>query len=284
MSKQTTTDRYSRKERQDRILAQLRSNVAVRILTLAEQFGVSTETVRRDIDSLTEKGLVNRSYGGATATLLASEPGILQRERRNVDERTRIARIAAGLIEPNDVLMIDGGSTTLEFARALATREIDLTVLTNCIPVAQTLAAVPNFKVTLCPGDFSAIEQGVYGQEASQFLLRFHANKAIVGAGGLTGAEITDADPKACWLKRTMIDRSERAIVLMDSSKFDVRLYETVCPLDKIDDFVTDKSPSRALANDLIRGQVALHIPSETQSATPWQGLDAGPGDDETPC
>jgi DeoR/GlpR family transcriptional regulator of sugar metabolism len=258
-------ERLSKKERQELILGQLRNNLSVRISSLAEQFGVTTETIRRDIDELTERGVVNRTYGGAAAISLAAEPGVLQREQNNVAERTRIARLAVSLIKPDDVLMIDCGSTTNHFAQALATQRLSLTILTNSIRVAQSLSSNPGFRILLCPGVYDNSEHGVYGQEATNFLKQYHANKAIIGAGGIAGSGITDAHSPACWVKRTMIEQAEDAVLLIDRSKFGLRLFEKVCPLASIDDVVADAPPPRSVVQALSAAKVRRHI-ADTKS------------------
>ena len=107
-------------ERHERILQELKARPTVRILELAEEFGVTTETVRRDVDELSKKGLVDRTYGGAAVTPLGSEPKIDARATVFQEERTRIAKHALRLVAGDDVLMIDAGSTTTEFAARLA--------------------------------------------------------------------------------------------------------------------------------------------------------------------
>ena len=107
-------------ERHQRILSELRVSPTVRISKLAEAFGVTTEAVRRDVDELSQKGLVDRTYGGATVTLMGSEPTIDLRASVHQEERERIARQAVSLVEGDEVLMIDAGSTTTQFATRLA--------------------------------------------------------------------------------------------------------------------------------------------------------------------
>lgn len=253
--------RLSKDERWERILSRLNSDVTVRISSLAEQFGVTTETIRRDIDQLTARGLVSRTYGGAASRSLTSEPNLLQRREYNVAERQQIAQLAVTLIEPGDVLMIDSGSTTSQFARALAASPLELTVLTNCLPVAQSLGGIRNFRVMLCPGTFRETESAVYGQETSAFLSGYQANKAIIGAGGITATHVTDADTEASWVKRKMIEQSKRTVLLLDHSKFGSRMFENVCPLASIADLIVDREPqktiARALAGAAVRVQVA---------------------------
>lgn len=254
------TERLSKKLRQERILNRLGSDVTVRILSLAEQFRVTTETIRRDIDELSNKGLVSRTYGGAASKSLTTEPNIHQRRQTNVVERERIASYAANLIEPGEVLMIDSGSTTSHFARALAARMIELTVLTNCLPIVQVLGGIPDVRIIMCPGDYRDTENCVFGQQTTDFLDRFQANKTIIGAGGITEVDITDADVEASWVKRKMIERSERTLLLLDHDKFGKRMFDNVCSLNDIDDLIVDEEPPAEISRSLKTASVKLHI------------------------
>ena len=254
------TARLLKRQRQERILNHLGSEVSVRINSLAEQFGVTTETIRRDIDELTRQGLVNRTYGGAVSKSLTTEPNIRQRQRDNIAERERVARHAAMLIEPGDVLMIDSGSTTSYFARALADRMIQLTVLSNCIPVVQGFGNIPEVKIIMCPGDYRHSENGVYGQQATSFLECFQANKAIIGAGGISENSVTDADPEASWIKRRMMAQSERTLLLLDHDKFGKHMFDKVCALKEIDDLIVDSRPPDKICRALGAASVTLHI------------------------
>ncbi len=252
--------RPGKQERHRRIIAELRANPTVRISTLAEEFRVSTETVRRDIDELSGRGLVNRTYGGAAATSMGREPAVHERGSAMVEERERIARCAAALIEPDEVLMVDSGSTTTHFARRLAVEGTTATVITNSLGVATALGASEAARVILCPGTYSGREHGVYGPEVTDFLERYHANRAIIGAGGLTAKEVMDVDSAATWVKRKMIERAERRMLLIDHGKFDLRLLEVVCPLGHVDEIVTDARPPAAIANGLKKAGVTLHV------------------------
>ncbi|NIR27905.1 MAG: DeoR/GlpR transcriptional regulator [Gammaproteobacteria bacterium] len=252
--------RLPKLERQERILARLHSDVTVRIAWLAEEFGVSTETVRRDLDELYRKGVINRTYGGAARKSLTQEPGIQERGQRNVPERERIAAFAARLIEPGEALMIDCGSTTCHFARELAGRASRLTVVTNCLPVATLLSEASQVRVMLCPGDYSGREAGVYGPETIEFLKRFRVDRAVIGAGGLTCNGPTDADSQGCWVKRTMMAQAEETLLLLDSSKFQVNQFETVCPLEALHGIVSDARPDAALLKCIERASVRLQV------------------------
>lgn len=252
--------RLSQHERRAQILALLRRDGVVRIATLARTFDVTTETARRDLDQLSEAGELHRTYGGGASRSLIDEPGIGLRGLVHAEERTRIAAAAAAMVDDGDALMIDAGSTTSLFATALAARNAHLTVVTNCLPVAAALGAADRCRVILCPGDYVAREAGVFGTEATAFLRRFQANKAFIGAGGVGVDGLTDADSSGCAIKRTMIERSDRAILLADSSKFDAAHFERVAALADLDDLVTERAPPRRLAAALRQARVAVTV------------------------
>jgi DeoR/GlpR family transcriptional regulator of sugar metabolism len=247
-NKRASHARLTQQERHAQILAVLRRDGIVRIATLAKSFDVTTETARRDLDELAESGALQRTYGGGAVRSLIDEPGIGLRGLVHAPERNRIAAAAVELVQSGDALMIDAGSTTSLFAGALAARNLHLTVVTNCLPVANALGTADRCRVILCPGDYAPREAGVFGTETVAFLRRFQANKAFIGAGGVTADGITDADSAGCAVKRAMLERADRALLLVDSSKFDVVQFERVGPLGDVDALVTEGPPSRKLA------------------------------------
>jgi DeoR/GlpR family transcriptional regulator of sugar metabolism len=105
--------------------------------------------------------------------------------------------------------------------------------------------------VILCPGDYVAREGGVFGGDALDFIRRFKANKAFIGAGGLTPNGVTDADSLGCSIKRAMMERSDRTILMLDSSKYDLVQFERVCALAELDELVAEATPPKKLATAL---------------------------------
>jgi DeoR/GlpR family transcriptional regulator of sugar metabolism len=258
--------RIRKTERQQRILAELRLSPHVRISDLAERFGVSTETVRRDVDRLSEQGLVARAYGGAAAAPMGVQPSFGERNEAHLEERMRIAERAALLVQPGEVLMIDAGSTTSQFARRLAVTGRDLTVLTNSLPVASALGSNDAIDVILCPGDYSAEEAAVYGIETIAFLQRFRANRAFIGASGLSADGIMDANRAASAVKRVMLAQADARYLLVDHSKFNQRKLSLVEPLAAVDAVVADCSPESALLAALMEAGVTVHPASGEES------------------
>ena len=255
--------RLRRDDRFARIMAALRVGSSVRIADLAARFGVSTETVRRDLDELSRQGLVDRTYGGAAPAISFREAAVDERAHERVAERRRIGACAAELIEDGDVLMIDSGSTTVHFAQRLAVAAPRVTVLTNCLAVALALGPLAEMRVVLCPGDYRVREGGVFGPETAAFLQRFRATKAIIGASGLTAEGPVELDSAATWVKRKMIERAARRFLLIDESKLDAPFIETVCPLDQIDDLVTSAPPPAALRDALDAAGIEVHVADE---------------------
>jgi len=238
--------KLSKQKRHRRILAELNTRQAIRISELADLFQVTPETARRDIEELSQEGLLVRTYGGATLSSIAHEPPARVRATANTEQRLLIARRTLQLIENASVLMIDGGSTTTIFATELGVKlsghvKKALTVITNSVDIARTLSPSSAIRIILCPGDFDAYENAVFGARTTDFLAEFHADAAVVSAGGISGTGITDVNSLAASVKREMVRQSDRLILLIDESKFGINQMERICDLEVIDDIVVNK-------------------------------------------
>ena len=211
--------RMTKSDRQARIVAELRTAPTLRVNELALRLDVSTETVRRDLAELDERGLINRTYGGAMRPV-SVEPALAEREKLMVAERERIAAAALDLVEPNDILMIGGGATTTIFARRLATERDRLTVITHAFSIAVALAANPFHRVLILPGQYDSREGLIHGPETIEALQRYRANKAFLGASGLTVEGASDAGVGPGLIYGAMMRRSSETIILADHTKF----------------------------------------------------------------
>ncbi len=259
----TARRKLRKTERQERILGELRASPAIRIAKLADDYEVSTETIRRDLDDLGRRGMLNRTYGGASARAFAFEPALSERHKEHVEERQRIGALAARAIRPGQVLMVDVGSTTVHFARRLSAEARDLTVITNSFGVATVLSANPTITVLMCPGRYDGREGSVFGADAVAFLERYNANVAVISASGLTPDGPNDVNPNAAAIKRAMLARSAAGLLLLDHSKYEQLTLENVCPLARIDVLVSDAAPPAALGRALKRDGVALELAAE---------------------
>jgi DeoR/GlpR family transcriptional regulator of sugar metabolism len=251
------TGRLTKKERHQLILSEVRKSAAIRISKLAKRIGVAGETIRRDLIELGDAGLINRTYGGATISLVTSEPVISERGLTLVEER--------GLIENRQVVMIDGGSTTYEVARNLAQLRRDLVVITNSTGVAAVAGGNPTFRVILCPGTYDSREGSVLGEDTVEFVSRYNADAAIIGASGVTGDGPNDAISGAAAVKRAMIGRSLSTILVVTHDKIGRASLERVCRLTQISDIVTDRQVSAEFRTAVEVAGSELHVFEERE-------------------
>ncbi len=243
--------RLSKKERHDLILAEIQAHAAIRISDLAQRVGVSGETIRRDLAELGEAGLLNRTYGGATVRPLVSEPGISERGRVLVEERSRIGSAAAGRVNAKEVVMIDGGSTTYQVARHLAQMTRDITLITNSMPIAAVAGANPTFRVVICPGVYDQREASVFGEDTLDFISRFTAHVVIFGASSISQEGPCDAISGSAAVKRAMLARCGRSMLVADSSKFGTAALERICDFSRVSELITNEQLPPGLNEEL---------------------------------
>ncbi|WP_245513553.1 MULTISPECIES: DeoR/GlpR family DNA-binding transcription regulator [unclassified Mesorhizobium] len=252
--------RLTKKERHELILSEVRRSASIRISKLARRIGVAGETIRRDLIELGEAGLINRTYGGATIALMTSEPVIAERGLMLTEERARIGRGAAGLIENGRIVMIDGGSTTYEVARNIAQLRRDLTVITNSVGIASVAGANPSFRVILCPGTYDGREASVLGEDTVEFVRRYNADVAIIGASAVNAEGPSDMVSGAAAVKRAMMARSLSTMLVVTNDKFGRNSLERVCALSDISDVVTDSEPAVEMRAAIDEAAAELHV------------------------
>ncbi len=255
--KSATQRRRGKAGRQEQIVADLRLYPARRVNELAESLEVSTETIRRDLAELDQRGLINRTYGGAIRPV-AYEPALTERQALMVDERERIAALAAAQIERNDILMIGGGATTLQFAGQAAAIQEPMTVITHAFSIAIALAVNPLITVLMLPGQYDGREGLIHGADTINALQHFRANKAVLGASGLTPEGPNDAAIGPGLIYGAMMRRSSQTFVLADHSKFDRPSLAVYGPWLPSVTLVSDQAPSGELAEALAEAGVRV--------------------------
>lgn len=244
--------------RQQRILAAITANTAVSVSELARELGVSKQTVRRDLDEMSDNGSLNRTYGGAATLPMGVEPTLAERQTMARTERKRIAEAATALIAEGDVLMVGPGSTTHLFAQALVTRFKQLQIITNSVPAATVLASNRGFRVVLAPGDYQPSEACVTGTETLSFLDKFRADKAIFGASGIFEGGVCEVNSGVAWVERSMVERSRERILLVAHIKFNQPHLELVCPFSALTALVTDREPEHRLMDCITAANVRI--------------------------
>jgi DeoR family transcriptional regulator, fructose operon transcriptional repressor len=245
-------------QRRQAILAQVRKHSAVSADDLAREFGVSVETIRRDLRRLGDKGLLDRVYGGATRPAgRSSEGSFAARSVRRMTAKRAIAKLAASFVEPGDTVIIDVGTTALEVARA---------VLTNSVPVAMELSGRREIELLLCGGQVRHGDGACAGAHAEAFFAEFYADRAFLGSGGVhPEAGLTDYYPAEVVVRRTVIEHTAASYVLADSSKLGVIAVHRVCPLDRVTAVLTDDEGEPGAHEALTSAGVTVLRASGTQ-------------------
>ncbi len=238
-------------ERQQAIAALVLERGRLSVLDLARAYGVTTETVRRDLSALERIGLLRRVHGGAVpVTLLtALERAIGERDRANTEQKDRIAAAAADLLPPSGgSLLLDAGSTTARLCGHLAGRE--LTVMTHAITAAVRLAGMPRLELHLLPGQVRLATHAAVGAVTVAALTQLRADVAFLGTNGLSvgrGLSTPDHGEAAC--KRALVAAGRRVVVLADASKLGMESTVRFAELADVDVLVTDRdAPLRLCA------------------------------------
>jgi DeoR family fructose operon transcriptional repressor len=246
-------------QRRQAILAQVREQAAVSAEDLSRRFGVSVETIRRDLRRLQERGLLERVYGGAARPSGRSTEGsFAARSTRHSDRKRAIAALAATLVQPLDTVVIDVGTTALEVARALP-GDFRGRVLTNSVPAAMELSGRGDVELLLCGGQVRAGDGACAGAHAEAFFDEFYADRAFLGSGGVhPEAGLTDYYPAEVAVRRTIIDHTAMTYVLADSSKLGEIAVHRVCPLDRLTAVVTDDADNSGAYAALATSGVTL--------------------------
>jgi DeoR/GlpR family transcriptional regulator of sugar metabolism len=233
--------------RQRQILATLDVTPSLRVAELAQRLGVSTETIRRDLDAMTQAGLLNRTYGGAVRPL-GSEPAVAERQSMFVAERQRIAAATVPLLAGARVLILGSGATCVHVAHEIAASMHDIMVVTHSLGVTTALAHNPTIKILLLPGEYNATEGTVLGGHTVAFLQNLYADVTILGASGLTGEGPNDALPESAAVYAAMAGRAARTVVAADHSKFNRVFTARYAAWRQVQNLVTDSAPEGPLA------------------------------------
>ena len=241
--------------RRDKIMELLEQEGQVRVTQLAELLGATTVTIRSDLDSMEQDGLVERVPGGAVPTTMSMyNREFLRRKRMNTEEK----RAVVEEVEDGDTLFMNGGSTTYFAALALKKRRKQLIVVTNSVSVAIELGTSPTFTVILVGGQVNSCYSFTCGTEALNQLQQYQVNKAILSIDGVDGAGITTIHPEESAVAGKMIERAKRTIIVADGSKIGKGGFCTICAMDKVDLLITDPSADRQALEELRQSGVKI--------------------------
>ncbi|MCP4877180.1 MAG: DeoR/GlpR transcriptional regulator [Gammaproteobacteria bacterium] len=247
------------RDRQFRIIDIVRTRGRVSVEELSRTFATSAETIRRDLTFLASTGKIQKVHGGAVPVRDFGEGPFAQRMQLNGPAKRTIAQLARRLVAPGDTLFIDTGSTTLVIAEELAGID-DLTVITNSTAIARAItSANETVRMYLLGGSYNEDNRQTCGRMALDQLNSFHGNLAIITVVAIAaGSGAMDYSCDEAEIASAMIARSDKVILLADSSKFDRVAPFVVASFDQIDTLVCEKPPQGALAHCLHEANVEI--------------------------
>jgi DeoR family transcriptional regulator of aga operon len=248
-------------ERRQHILAVAQNEGRVRVRDLSRALGISQITIRKDLDHLQSRGLLQRSHGGA----LPAQPGALfdpslqEKEKSRHTEKEKIAAAAAGLVKEGQCVMLDSGTTTTAVAHALK-RFSHLTVITNAVNIAAELTGT-NFEVILTGGILRKNSFSLVGPLAEDMLAEMHADILFLGVDGFD-AEIGLTTPNLLEsrVNRAMVQASSRVVAVCDSTKFERRSLSRIVPAAAVHQVITDAGLTKPMREFLESLGVAVML------------------------
>ena len=224
-------------ERWNRILKVIETKGFVSLHDLVRETGSSESTVRRDLEHLDRIGQIRRTRGGATY-VGESLTGFEERKSRASKQKQRIAQATAELVEPGETVLLDGGTTTFEVARALIGKS--LRVVTNSLPTINLLVNQPLIELILIGGYLYPKTGVALGPHAVSALSEFRARRLIMSVGGITKDGLFNSNSLLVETELQMIKAADEVIVVADSAKLGHSELSHLCSLDAVQRLVVD--------------------------------------------
>ncbi|UUZ97624.1 DeoR/GlpR family DNA-binding transcription regulator [Paenibacillus sp. P25] len=214
----------------------------VSVAVLAREFQVHEATIRRDLAEAEQEGLLKRTRGGVIVEQLThAEPSFRERTNVRLEQKMRIGRLAASLVEDGDHIMIDSGTTTLHIARSLAARS-NITVVTNDMNVAAESRDAPGVKVTVTGGELYPSSYMLNGMFTDEMLRSLHVTKAFLGTPAIHAKYgLMHPEARLVPAKQGMIRAAQEVIVVADDTKLGKLSLHTVAPCSSIHTLITGK-------------------------------------------
>jgi len=238
-------------ERRNYILDLLQEESSVRVMGLSKSLGVSDVTIRRDLNSMEQEGLLERTHGGAVLRRrMRVEPLYTAKYQSHLEEKRKIGAAAAALVDPGETIFINSGSTTLQIFRHLAEKKVRaITSNAGAMAECQNL----DVELILTGGSYRAQSHSLTGVLALLSLQRVYASKCFIGGDGVSlKYGITTPSLEEAEVARTMIERTHgQVIVVADHSKLGMIADCVTAPIEKVDILVVDTGFDEGYQHDL---------------------------------
>jgi len=256
-------------DRQSSILAVARRDGRVDVESLAQEFALTSQTIRRDLNDLCLRGLLMRVHGGAVLANSLANVGYEERRALASIEKRRIGERAAALLPERCSVMMNIGTTVEQVARALY-EQPGMMIVTNNLNVVNILSGSPAKNLILAGGEVRQIDGAVIGEAAVEFMRGFRVDYAVIGASALDeDGAVMDFDLREVSVARAILDSARHTVLVADHQKFKRRAPIRICGMDRIDTVVTDLAPPGAFAEACAHAgtQVIVTEPAQPEAA-----------------
>ena len=253
-----------RAERIDSIIEFIYRNKNVTLDQICDDFNISKSTVRRDLSEILKDTNLKKTYGGITLKNKWGNKKYLtsfsERNIENADKKLAISKKAANIVEDNDIIFIDSGTTTFYMVDYLGNVN-NLTILTNNLEVIFRAVKYKNINLISLSGTLSRETLSFVGTTSISTIKNFNISKAFMATTGFSIMNgVTNSSPLESDIKRTVISKSNKIILLADSSKFNSVSLMTYCNLEDIDILITDKMPDKNISDYLYNNKISIEI------------------------
>jgi DeoR/GlpR family transcriptional regulator of sugar metabolism len=253
-------------ERRQKILDLVTENGFVALAHLAETLDASESTIRRDLDYFDQQGVLKRTHGGAV--FLAEHnglPALEERAARQMEEKKAIARVAAARIRDGDAVLLDGGTTTLEVAKLLVGRPLQ--IVTNSLPIANLFANSRETELIMLGGYIFPRTGVALGPLTVRMMHDLHVQQTILSVGGITGKGLFNSNLLLVETERQMMRCADEVVVGADHTKIGRQALAFLCELSAIDTLIVDNGLSQAQRELAQQADVRLIVAGEAANA-----------------
>ncbi len=232
-------------ERKNAILSKLLMEGKVLVNDLSREYGVTEETIRRDLEKLEKEGFAKKTYGGAVKIEnFNTDLPFHVRKQTNVESKQYIASVIGSMISDGDYIMLDSSTTALNIIKSIMHKK-KITLITNSIEILLELSNKSGWTVISTGGMLKEGSLSLVGYQAERMVSSFHVDMAICSSKGLDSEMgVTDSNERDAEIKKAFFKSAKKRILALDSSKFDKTSFVKVCDISDINMIVTEKKPS----------------------------------------
>lgn len=260
-------------ERRQKVLDLVSRQGFIALADLAQEVQVSESTLRRDLDYWHQQGVLKRTHGGAIFVGDSSGlPALEERTSRQIEEKRAIAQAAAARVRDGDALLLDGGTTTLEVARLLVGRPLQ--IVTNSLPIAHLFANNRETDLVMLGGYVYPKTGVALGPLTVQMMKDIHVHQTILSVGGITARGLFNSNLLLVETERRMMRCADEVVVVADHTKLGRQALAFLCELSAIDTLIVDRQVTPEQREMIDEATVRLILAGETENG-PAEGLQA---------